>query len=78
MVEDFVSFTDFAPTFLEAAGIAVPSSLNGRSLLPILQSDAEGQVEPTRTDTLIGKERHCPSQERPEMGGYPCRALRTR
>jgi arylsulfatase A-like enzyme len=77
VVEDFVSFTDFAPTFLEVAGIAVPSSWNGRSLLHILQSNAEGQVEPTRMETLIGKERHCPAQEHPEMGGYPCRALRT-
>jgi arylsulfatase A-like enzyme len=29
---------DFAPTFLDAAGLAVPSDMQGRSLLPILRS----------------------------------------
>lgn len=77
VVDDFVSFTDFAPTFLEAAGLAVPATMNGRSLMSVLQSQATGQVDPVRTDTLIGRERHCPAQERPEKGGYPCRALRT-
>src|SRR5207247_1933862 len=28
---------DFAPTFLEAAGLPVPSDMQGRSLLPILR-----------------------------------------
>jgi hypothetical protein len=26
---------------------------------------------------LSGKERHVPSQEKPDMGGYPCRSIRT-
>jgi len=30
---------DFAPTFLEAAGVAVPAVMQGRSLLPILRGD---------------------------------------
>ena len=30
---------DFAPTFLEAAGIAVPATMQGRSLLPTLRSE---------------------------------------
>jgi arylsulfatase A-like enzyme len=33
---DLVQNLDFAPTFLEAAGIAVPSDLQGQSLLPLL------------------------------------------
>jgi arylsulfatase A-like enzyme len=28
---------DFAPTFLDAAGLAVPSDMQGRSLLPVLR-----------------------------------------
>ena len=28
---------DFAPTFLEAAGVAVPADMQGRSLLPVLR-----------------------------------------
>lgn len=31
---------DFAPTFLEAAGLPVPSTMQGRSLLPILRGRA--------------------------------------
>jgi arylsulfatase A-like enzyme len=30
---------DFAPTFLEAAGVAVPGAMQGRSLLPILRGE---------------------------------------
>jgi arylsulfatase A-like enzyme len=30
---------DFAPTFLEAAGVAVPAAMQGRSLLPLLRGD---------------------------------------
>jgi hypothetical protein len=42
-----------------------------------LLSDKSGQDDPARDCVLIGKERHCPAQERPNMGGYPCRAIRT-
>src|SRR5438445_7726147 len=28
---------DFAPTFLEAAGVAIPADMQGRSLLPVLR-----------------------------------------
>jgi arylsulfatase A-like enzyme len=30
---------DFAPTFLEAAGLAVPESMQGKSLVPILRGE---------------------------------------
>ncbi len=30
---------DFAPTFLEAAGVAIPSAMQGRSLVPLLRSE---------------------------------------
>lgn len=30
---------DFAPTFLEAAGVTVPASMQGRSLLPLLRGE---------------------------------------
>jgi N-sulfoglucosamine sulfohydrolase len=76
-VSDFVSFTDFAPTILEAAGLVPPADMTGRSCLNLLLSDQSGQVDPGRDCVLTGKERHCPAQEQPDMGGYPCRALRT-
>jgi arylsulfatase A-like enzyme len=33
---------DFAPTFLEAAGVTVPASMQGRSLLPLLRGEVPG------------------------------------
>ena len=76
-VDDFASFTDFAPTFLEAAGVAIPGDMTGRSLMNVLTSTASGQIDATRDFVLVGKERHVPSQEAPDMGGYPCRGIRT-
>lgn len=35
-----VSVIDFAPTFLEAAGVAIPPEIQGRSLVPILRGEA--------------------------------------
>jgi arylsulfatase A-like enzyme len=68
-VEDFVSLTDLAPTFLEAAGLKPPGEMTGRSLLPLLVSGKSGQVDPGRGFTLTGMERH--------VYAYPCRAIRT-
>ncbi len=34
---DLVSNVDFAETFLEAAGVAIPAEMQGRSLVPVLQ-----------------------------------------
>ena len=76
-VDDFVSLTDLAPTFLQLAGLSIPAEMTGRSLVDLLASDKSGQVDPMRKSTLVGKERHVPAQEAPNLGGYPCRALRT-
>ncbi len=76
-VTDFVSFTDFAPTFLHAAGIEIPAGMTGHSLLPLLTSNSSGRIEVTRDHVIFGKERHVPSQEGDDSGGYPMRAIRT-
>ncbi len=73
VVDDFVSLVDLAPTYYDAAGVAIPGDVSGRSLLPLLA----GNVGSDRRFVLHGKERHCPGQESPDMGGYPCRAIRT-
>lgn len=76
-VSDFVSLTDLAPTFLEAAGLDAPAAMTGRSLLSVLTSGKEGRVEPARNGVVFGRERHTPAQKMPSMDGYPARGLRT-
>lgn len=76
VVEDFVSTTDLAPSFLEAAGLPRLAAMTGRSLLPILKSGKSGRVEAERDHMLIGKERHVAAQEAPDPGGTPMRAIR--
>ncbi|MFM8496301.1 MAG: sulfatase [Planctomycetia bacterium] len=57
-VTDFVSFADFAPTFLDAAGLAVPAGMTGRSLVPLLASGKSGRVESDRDSIITGLEWH--------------------
>jgi len=76
-VTDFMSLTDLAPTFLEAAGLRIPPQMTGKSLLPVLQVDSNGRVDRKRDFMVFGRERHTPAQKMPSMDGYPARALRT-
>lgn len=76
VVDDLVSLTDLAPTFLEAAGLPVPEVMTGRSLWPILKSEKNGLVDATRTQVFTGRERHVESA-RPDFTPYPQRAIRT-
>ena len=76
VVDDFVSLPDLAPTFLEAAGVEVPGTMTARSLLPILASDAAGQVDPARDAVFTGRERHV-ARARTGFKPYPQRAIRT-
>ena len=69
---DPVSFVDFAPTYLDAAGLKPPGVMTGQTLLPVLES---GRVQPSRRFALSGRERH--SHARFDNLGYPSRALRT-
>lgn len=77
VVEDYVSHADFAPTFLEAAGIENPAPImqpiSGRSLFDIFQSSKSGQINPARDHILVGKERH--DIGRPNSWGYPIRGI---
>jgi len=74
-VDDFVSFIDLAPTFLEAAGLKIPPEMTGRSLMSVLTSNKSGRVDPKRDRVFTGRERH--THARPDNLGYPCRAIRT-
>ncbi len=57
-VTDFVSFRDFAPTILDAAGVKTPASMSGSTLLPILCSEKSGRVDPERNFIVHGLEWH--------------------
>ena len=76
VVDDMVTLPDLAPTFLEAGGVKPPAVMTGRSLWNVLQSDRQGQVDPTRTWVVAGRERHV-EIARPDYSPYPQRALRT-
>ncbi|MBG85487.1 MAG: heparan N-sulfatase [Verrucomicrobiales bacterium] len=76
-VSDYVSFIDFAPTFLELAGLDAKKAgmqpITGRSLTEIFKSTKSGRVVPGRDHVLIGKERH--DIGRPYDWGYPIRGI---
>jgi arylsulfatase A-like enzyme len=77
VVDDFVSFIDFAPTFLETAGIKESGSsmqkIQGKGLAKIFHSSKSGIVDASRDHVLIGKERH--DVGRPNDWGYPIRGI---
>ncbi len=74
--DEFVSFTDFAPTFLELAGISVEESgmlpLEGQSLVSLLKGEP---LSPGRDFMVFGKERT--DVGRPDDVGYPARGIAT-
>ena len=77
VIDDYVSFADFAPTFLEVAGLAPQKAgmqaVTGQSLMDIIGSEKQGQVNPKRDHILVGKERH--DIGRPNDWGYPIRGI---
>ncbi|MGQ9576742.1 MAG: sulfatase family protein [Thermoguttaceae bacterium] len=74
-VEDLVSLTDLAPTFLEAAGLKMLPEMTGRSLLDLLFSGKSGRVDPRRDKVFTERERHAACRE--GNLSYPVRAMRT-
>jgi uncharacterized sulfatase len=75
-IDDFVNHIDFAPTFLEAAGLPIPREMTGKSLMNLFQSDKEGFVDPQRTMTVTGLERHV--WTRPGGACFPRRVIHTK
>jgi uncharacterized sulfatase len=75
VVDDFVSLIDLKPTILEAARIAIPEQVTGRSFLNVLQSTGSGLVDNSRSYVLSGKERH--NYARADNMNYPIRAIRS-
>ncbi|MEN6323659.1 MAG: sulfatase [Proteiniphilum sp.] len=75
IVDDFISFTDFAPTFIEAAGLTPIPEMTGKSFFDILTSEKDGKVDSSRNKVFSALERHtfC----RLDNLGYPMRSIRT-
>lgn len=69
-VSGLISFTDLAPTFLEAAGVNIPSDMVGKSIIPLLKGDKDSLHQAV----FFGRERH--SHSRPDNLGYPSRGVR--
>jgi arylsulfatase A-like enzyme len=69
----YISFADFAPTLLEAAGLKPPAAMTGRSFLDLLTT---GESKVMRDRVFVERERH--ANVRKGDLGYPCRAIRTR
>ncbi len=76
VIDDFVSLNDFAPTFLELAGIPIPEEMNAGSLVNILESEGEGIVDETRDFIVTARERH--AFVRKNGKGYGARSYRTK
>ena len=72
-VEDFVSLTDFAPTFLELAGLTPPPAMTGRSFADVLLGKPSAVP---RDHVFIERERHA-NVRRGDLS-YPVRGIRTR
>ncbi|WP_221391449.1 sulfatase [Dyadobacter sp. NIV53] len=70
-VEEYISFIDFAPTFLEVAGVKenAMQPIEGKSLTDVFKSSGVKN----RDHVLLGKERN--DVGRPSDQGYPVRAI---
>ena len=75
VVSDFVSLVDVAATVLDAAGIEIPRSVSGSSLMPILRSRSAGRVDSKRDFVVSAFERHIICRQ--DGVGYPMRSIRT-
>ncbi len=77
VVEDPVSFADFAPTIIELTNTPREGMLpiSGKSIMNLLTSKKQGKVDNDRKYVFTGRERH--SSSRYLNWGYPQRAIRS-
>lgn len=76
-INDLISFTDFAPTFLELSGTSEKESkmqpIQGKSFLGLILKEKNMPDYQTRDFILLGRERE--DVGRPHDQGYPSRAI---
>lgn len=75
VLSDMISFTDIAPTFVEAAGLTSQPDMSGRSFLNLFEAQTAGRFDPYRDRVCMGRERHDLGREGDV--GYPVRCIRT-
>ena len=71
-IDDLISLTDLAPTFIDAAGLSVPETMSGKSFMDILKSDQSGMVRKEERSVFSCIERHG------RDAIYPSRSIRTK
>lgn len=74
-LEDVTNLLHLAPTLLDVAGVEIPESMTGRSLVNLLSAQESGVFNRTDNFTVTAMERH--TLARRGGLGYPMRALRT-
>jgi len=72
--KDFMNFIDFGPTFLEAAGLDIPESFSGKSMIPLFDDQTSKAFK--RDKVFLERERH--ANVRKGDLSYPSRAIRTK
>jgi len=77
IVTDPIGFADLAPTILELTGTSADGMLpiSGESIVNLLKSEEEGNLDESRNYAFAGRERH--SSSRHMNWGYPQRAIRS-
>lgn len=77
VIEDYVSFTDFAATFVDISGLDAKNlsmkPIQGQSLAPYFNSSKTTLKTPEKNYVLLGQERH--DVGRPNDEGYPVRGI---
>ncbi|GAA4813936.1 sulfatase [Litoribaculum gwangyangense] len=76
-IDDYVSFIDFAATFLDVSGYNAQElgmhPIQGKSLKRFFNSDKSDVIKPEQDYVLLGQERH--DVGRPNDVGYPIRGI---
>ena len=72
-LDHFISFEDFAPTFLAAAGLPALEEMTGNNFLSLTTGNSKA---PWRNEVFLERERH--ANVRAGNRSYPCRAIRTK
>ena len=87
-VDDLISLTDLAPTFIDITGLQIPHQMSGKSLLDFFRIDKSGKIRSENRKIFAGTERHGKKSacklwsmenvlpDNAACGNYPSRSIR--